>query len=200
MFSLVYGCYEHLFRKEELHILIIGLDKAGKTTLLEKLKTLFADLPGLEADKVLPTVGLNIARFEAYGFPLVLWDLGGQAGLRSIWEKYYGESHAVIFVVDATDRQRLAEAKSCLNKALEQRDLLGAPLLVLANKQDVPVCIAASDIAVELNIGSLEGRACNVQSASSISGDGLKAAVQWIVESVAKSQRAELLRRTKLAS
>lgn len=102
------------------------------------------------------------------------------------------------------------EARDCFYKLLhtalvvttiaEQRDLLGAPLLVLANKQDVPVCIAASDIAVELNIGSLEGRACNVQSASSISGDGLKAAVQWIVESVAKSQRAELLRRTKLAS
>lgn len=143
-------------RKEELHILIIGLDRAGKTTLLEKLKTLFTDCPGLEADKVglvegfalgsalnspapkhslasnipptpqsapallqvLPTVGLNIARFEAYGSPLVFWDLGGQAGLRSIWDKYYGESHALLFVVDATDRARLEEAKACLDRTL----------------------------------------------------------------------------------
>lgn len=52
MFSLFYGCYEAMVRKEELHVLIIGLDRAGKTTLLEKLKTLFTDCPGLEADKV----------------------------------------------------------------------------------------------------------------------------------------------------
>jgi ADP-ribosylation factor related protein 1 len=64
MFSLLSGCFEFMLRKEELHILIVGLDKAGKTTLLERLKTLYTDVPGLEADKVLPTVGLNLANFE----------------------------------------------------------------------------------------------------------------------------------------
>lgn len=71
--------------------------------------------------QVLPTVGLNIARFNAYGFPLVFWDLGGQAGLRSIWDKYYGECHALMYVVDASDRGRLEEAKGCLDRALGEQ-------------------------------------------------------------------------------
>ena len=86
-FSLFYGCAEWVLRREEVHVLIIGLDRAGKTALLEKLKTLFAEAPGLELEKLVPTVGLNIGRFEAFGVPLVLWDLGGQARFRSMWER-----------------------------------------------------------------------------------------------------------------
>ena len=118
MFSLLGGCYEWLVRKEELHILIIGLDGGGKSLTLERIKALFTGVPALDPDKMVPTVGLNIARFDAYGSPLVLWDLGGQAGLRSIWDKYYSESHALVFVVDAASRQRLDEAKAALERAL----------------------------------------------------------------------------------
>lgn len=118
MFSLLSGCFEFMLRKEELHILIIGLDKAGKTTLLERLKTLYTDVPGLESDKVVPTVGLNLAHFQALGTPLLCWDVGGAAGLRSIWSKYYGECHALVFLVDAADRQRFDEAKLALDRAL----------------------------------------------------------------------------------
>lgn len=53
MFSLLYGFWEYIFRKEELRVLILGLDKAGKTNLLERLKTLYTDSPGLESDKVM---------------------------------------------------------------------------------------------------------------------------------------------------
>ena len=118
MFSLFHGCYEYVTRKEELHILIIGLDKAGKTTLLERLKTLYTDYTGLDPAQILPTVGLNIARYEVQNDPLVLWDLGGQAQLRTIWDKYYAESHAVVFVVDAADVDRIAEAKQVMDKSL----------------------------------------------------------------------------------
>ena len=118
MFSLLGGCFEFMLRKEELHVLIIGLDKGGKTTLLERLKTLYCDLPGLEADQVLPTVGLNLAHFQALGTPLLCWDVGGAAGLRSIWSKYYAECHALVFVVDAADRGRLEEAKAAMERAL----------------------------------------------------------------------------------
>jgi hypothetical protein len=77
MFGLFSGCFEALLRKEELHVLLIGLDKAGKTTLLERLKTLYTDLPGLEADKVLPTVGLNLAHFQVRA----RWEhIGGASG------------------------------------------------------------------------------------------------------------------------
>ena len=74
--------------------------------MLERLKTDYTDFPGLEPDKVLPTVGLNVGRLKAFNADFMFWDLGGQAGLRSIWEKYYSDSHAVLLVVDASDPAR----------------------------------------------------------------------------------------------
>ena len=121
-------------RKEELHILILGLDAAGKTTLLEKVKQMHG-IPGLEWDKILPTVGLNVGRIEAYNCMIIFWDLGGQVGLRSIWDKYYDEAHAIVYVVDSADGARLAESKKALDAVLGHPDLSYAPLLVLANKQ-----------------------------------------------------------------
>ena len=106
MFSLLYGFWEYIFRKEELRVLILGLDKAGKTNLLERLKTLYTDVPGLETDKILPTVGLNVGRLDIKNNQLLFWDLGGQPGLRSIWDKYYADSHGFIFVVDSTSPSR----------------------------------------------------------------------------------------------
>lgn len=137
MFGLLHGCLEHVLKKEELHILILGLDAAGKTTLLEKMKQLHG-IPGLEWDKILPTVGLNVGRIEAYNCMLIFWDLGGQVGLRSIWDKYYDEAHAVVYVVDSADADRLAESKAALDKVLGHPDLAYAPLMVLANKQVRP--------------------------------------------------------------
>ena len=196
MFSLFHGCYEYATRKEELHILIIGLDKAGKTTLLERLKTLYTEHAGLQPSQILPTVGLNIARFEAHNTPMVFWDLGGQTQLRSIWEKYYAETHALVFVIDAADVDRIAEAKMIMDRALGNRDLHGAPLLVLANKQDAPGAVGAVELRERLGLGKFDSsRTSDVQTCSAMNGDGLKAAVDWVIERSKRSQRAAFLRR-----
>ena len=85
----------------EYKILLVGPESSGKTTALEQLKTAHAETPGLPNHQIVPTVGLNIARLDApSGCRLVVWDLGGRVGLRSIWERYYEEAHAVIFCVD----------------------------------------------------------------------------------------------------
>ncbi|KAL4560488.1 hypothetical protein LXL04_032640 [Taraxacum kok-saghyz] len=114
MFSLFYGLWKYLVSKTEFHVVILGIDKAGKTTLFEKLKTQYSSLEGLPPDRIVPTVELNIGRIETSNSKLVFWDLGGQSGLRSIWEKYYEEAHAVIFVVDASCPSRFEESKSAL--------------------------------------------------------------------------------------
>ena len=121
MFSLFYGLLEYLFRKEEIRLLILGLDRAGKTTLLERIKTKYTDAPGLEPDKIMSTVGLNVARAESMNAQLMFWDLGGQPGLRSIWDKYYADSHGLIYVVDAADPDRSfrGAVRSCERSSCE---------------------------------------------------------------------------------
>ncbi|KAK9799011.1 hypothetical protein WJX73_004244 [Symbiochloris irregularis] len=194
MFSLLYGFWEYIFRKEELRVLMLGLDKAGKTNLLERLKTLYTDTPGLESDKVLPTVGLNVGRLDVNKAELLLWDLGGQPGLRSIWDKYYADSHGVIFVVDCTTPARLDEAKHALDGALGSRELFGAPLLVMANKQDVEGHVPASEITQSLGLGIIDGRPCRVQPISAHNGNGIREAMRWLVDEIGASDRKLMLR------
>jgi len=99
-------------------VLILGVHKAGKTTLLEKLKSIYLKGEGLPHDRIVPTVGLNIGRIEDANVKLVFWDLGGQPGLRTIWEKYYEEAHAVIYVIDSSAAASFEDAKSALGKLL----------------------------------------------------------------------------------
>lgn len=109
MYHLLKGLHEYLTRKEEFSVIIIGLDGAGKTTLLEKIKTLYNDTPGLSPDKIGPTVGQNTGKITLPSTILQFWDLGGQRGIRNIWSKYYDDCHAVVYVIDADDRERLGE-------------------------------------------------------------------------------------------
>ena len=226
MFSLAYGIYEYCCRKAEVRLLLVGLDKAGKTSCLEKLRALQLS-PGSAGAVVLPvapTVGLNIARFDWQGtYKLVLWDLGGQAspssppdarapllahsplsqtGLRSIWEKYYGDAHVLIFVVDAAAPERLEEARGVLERALASGELGGAPLLLLVNKKDLAGAEGCAQAVAALGPlageseegrGGGEGRAVRVSAVCALSGEGLKEALGWAVEAARKARRTRLM-------
>eukprot|EP00249_Psilotum_nudum_P031928 c4692_g1_i1 orf=180-791(+) len=194
MFSLLYGLWKYLFSKAEFHVLILGIDKAGKTTLLEKLKTLYSEFDGLPPDRIVPTVGLNIGRAEAFKSKLIFWDLGGQLGLRTIWEKYFEEAHAVIYVVDAACQSRFEDTKSALEKVLRHEDLVGAPLLILANKQDLDEAIPAEEIARYFDLKDLNGWQHMFQSVSAYDGSGIRDGVTWLVDAMKKSKRSDMLR------
>ncbi|OIW03343.1 hypothetical protein TanjilG_00614 [Lupinus angustifolius] len=194
MFSLFYGLWKHLFSKMELHVLILGIDKAGKTTLLEKMKSVYSNIEGLPHDRIVPTVGLNIGRVEVANSKLVLWDLGGQAGLRSIWEKYYEEAHAVVFVVDASCPSRFDDVKSALEKVLRHEDLRGAPLLILANKQDLPEAVSSEELARYLDLKKLDERVYMFEAVSAYDGMGIRESAEWLVGMMERSKRTEMLR------
>lgn len=194
MFSLLYGLWKYLFSKTEFHVLILGIDKSGKTTLLEKLKSLYSNLEGLPPDRIVPTVGLNIGRLEAAQAKLVFWDLGGQIGLRTIWEKYYEEAHAIIYVIDAASPSTFESSKSALEKVLRHEDLRGAPLLILANKQDLPGAVSAEELARYLDLKELDERLYMFEAISAYDGMGIKNSIEWLVEVMERSKRTETLR------
>uniref|UniRef100_A0A3Q7IJ31 Uncharacterized protein n=1 Tax=Solanum lycopersicum TaxID=4081 RepID=A0A3Q7IJ31_SOLLC len=162
-------------------------------TLLEKIKSQYSNLEGLPPDRIVPTVGLNIGRVEASNTKLVFWDLGGQPGLRSIWEKYYEEAHAVIYVVDAASPSRFEDSKSALEKVLRHEDLQGAPLLILANKQDLADAVSAEEVARYLDLKKLDERAYTFLAVSSYDGLGIKESVNWLVDVMERSKRTEML-------
>ncbi|KAK4799558.1 hypothetical protein SAY86_024923 [Trapa natans] len=193
MFSLFYGLWKYMFSKKEFHVLVLGIEKSGKTTLLEKLKSLYSNLEGLPPDRIVPTVGLNVGRVELPNAKLVFWDLGGQPGLRSIWEKYYEEAHAVVFVIDASCPSRFEDSKSALEKVLRNDDLQGAPLLILANKQDLPEAVSTEELALYLDMKKLDERVSMYEAVSAYDGLGIRESVEWLVEVMERSKRTEML-------
>ncbi|CAI5499688.1 unnamed protein product [Closterium sp. Naga37s-1] len=163
-------------------------------TLLERVKGLYTDYEGIPPDRVVPTVGLNIGRVEAHKAKLIFWDLGGQIGLRTIWEKYYEEAHAVIYVVDAACPERFDDARGALEKVLRHEDLVGAPILIFANKQDLPEAVGEEDLTHCLELRDLKGRSAMVMPVCAYDGTGVREGVTWLVESMRKSQRADLIK------
>ncbi|XP_063028498.1 ADP-ribosylation factor-related protein 1 isoform X2 [Melospiza melodia melodia] len=140
MYTLLSGLYKYMFQRDEYCVLILGLDNAGKTTFLEQTKTRFnKNYKGMSLSKITTTVGLNIGTIDVGKTRLMFWDLGGQEELQSLWDKYYAESHGVIYVIDSTDEERLSESKRAFEKMITSEALEGVPILVLANKQDVEV-------------------------------------------------------------
>ncbi|KAF5381934.1 hypothetical protein D9757_007587 [Collybiopsis confluens] len=199
MYHLLKGFHQHLTRKDEFSVIIVGLDGAGKTTLLEQIKTLYNDTPGLPPDKIGPTVGQNTGKITLPSTILQFWDLGGQRGIRNIWHKYYDDCHAVVYVIDADDRERLSEGWDVFDSVLSSPQILNLPLLLLANKQDTLNSLSVDEIRNDYEdwyqrkiesarrsdryedssrkerIASLD-----VMGVSAIKGTGVRAAVDWL--------------------
>lgn len=90
---------------------------------------------------LLPTRGFSISYLSMAGCPqptFKVWDLGGGRDVRRYWSAYYRKAHSIVFVIDATDRRRLQEVSTTLQEILVDEVLRKLPLLVLANKQDLP--------------------------------------------------------------
>jgi ADP-ribosylation factor-like protein 1 len=138
-------------------VLILGLDNAGKTTILYKLQmgevrrtpfTIMAILlhpnQGCKATvsqvvTTVPTIGFNVETVQYKNLRFQVWDLGGQTSIRPYWRCYYQNTNAVIYVVDSADHDRMGISKQELMAMLEEEELKDAALIVFANKQDLPV-------------------------------------------------------------
>lgn len=166
----------------EARILLLGLDNAGKSTLLYKLKH-------DACVKTSPTVGFNVETMEVRkkgkNIALTVWDVGGQGPMRQHWKSYYQDTAAIVFVVDSSDRRRLNEAKKEIEMALSCEHLRGRPLIVLANKQDVGDALTVSEIKDGFSLEKLcPVRDWFVQPCSASTGVGVEEAFRRVVSMI----------------
>nr|3O47_A Chain A, ADP-ribosylation factor GTPase-activating protein 1, ADP-ribosylation factor 1 [Homo sapiens]3O47_B Chain B, ADP-ribosylation factor GTPase-activating protein 1, ADP-ribosylation factor 1 [Homo sapiens] len=162
-----------LFGKKEMRILMVGLDAAGKTTILYKLKL-------GEIVTTIPTIGFNVETVEYKNISFTVWDVGGQDKIRPLWRHYFQNTQGLIFVVDSNDRERVNEAREELMRMLAEDELRDAVLLVFANKQDLPNAMNAAEITDKLGLHSLRHRNWYIQATCATSGDGLYEGLDWL--------------------
>lgn len=158
--------------KAEAQVVMMGLDSAGKTMILYKLK-------GNPLVETSPTVGFNVEPLESPGrVSLILWDIGGQPKLRATWKDYLEGIDVLVYVLDSTDEARLPEAVAELQEVLEDPNMAGVPFLVLANKQEAPDALPLLEIRNRLGLERFQDRCWDLRACSALTGQGLQEALQ----------------------
>ena len=164
--------WDRLFSKKDMRILMVGLDAAGKTTILYKLKL-------GEVVTTIPTIGFNVETVEYKNISFTVWDVGGQDKIRPLWRHYYQNTQGIIFVVDSNDRERVEDARNELERMLSEDELRDAVLLVFANKQDLPKAMSPSEVTTALGLTSMS-RKWFCQGTCATTADGLYEGLDWL--------------------
>lgn len=174
LFSSLWGMF---WGSQEHKVIIVGLDNAGKTTILYQFLM-------TEVVHTSPTIGSNFEEVKWKNINFCMWDIGGQESLRKDWSTYYTTAEFLIFVIDSTDRERLHITKSELYNMLADEQLRYASLLVFANKQDVKGSMSSSEISEQLNLTSIRDHGWHIQPCCALSGEGLYQGLEWLAQRV----------------
>ena len=166
-------CSKRTSNSEEIRVLMVGLDGAGKTTILYQLKM-------GETVKTIPTIGFNVETLDYKGVSFTVWDVGGQDKIRVLWRHYYRNTDGLIFVVDSNDRERLDDAADELKKMVDEKELIYCPILVWANKQDLNGSLPPGEITEKLHMGQYSRKIWLVQGSSATTAFGLKEGLDWM--------------------
>ena len=164
--------------KRDMRVLMVGLDAAGKTTILYKLKL-------GEIVTTIPTIGFNVETVEYKNISFTVWDVGGQDKIRPLWRHYYQNTQGLIFVVDSNDKDRVGEAHDELHRMLSEDELREAIVLVFANKQDLPNAMSVAEVTDKLGLHSLRNRKWYIQATCATSGEGLFEGLDWLSANIA---------------
>lgn len=175
--GLLLAKFWSFFSQDEHKIIIVGLDNAGKTTILYQY--LLGDTVHTS-----PTIGSNVEEITYKNTHFVMWDLGGQENLRVSWSTYYANTQFIILVIDSTDESRLTAVRRELTTMLTNDQLSTASLLVLANKQDLPDALSAAEISQQLALTQLRQRQWRIQACCALTGEGLNRGMEWICDCV----------------
>ena len=166
-------------KQKETRLLMCGLDAAGKTTILYTAKL-------GEVVTTIPTIGFNVETLAYKNLQLVAWDVGGRDKIRALWRHYYQDTSGLIFVVDSNDRERIDEAKEQLHQMANEDLLREVPILVFANKQDLPNALSAKELEEKLDMAKFDKieRKWHIQSTAAVQKEGIEEGFQWMAETL----------------
>ncbi|KAG0579817.1 hypothetical protein M758_4G126800 [Ceratodon purpureus] len=165
-----------LFFKQEMELSLIGLQNAGKTSLVNVIAT------GGYSEDMIPTVGFNMRKVSKGNVTIKLWDLGGQPRFRSMWERYCRGVSAIVYVVDAADADNILISKNELHDLLNKPSLHGIPLLVLGNKIDKPEAISKPALIDRMGLAGLSDREVACYTISCKNSTNIDIVIDWLVK------------------
>ncbi|NXI48882.1 ARL14 protein, partial [Chloroceryle aenea] len=173
-------------KAKQPNILMLGLDFAGKSTLLYKFKY-------NEVFLTSPTVGFNVDMIETEkDFTMTFWDVGGQQKMRQVWCNFLENADGVLYVVDSSDKRRLEESKKEFALILKSEFLKNVPVVVLANKQDLPGALNAEEITRRFHMKKYcSDRNWYVQPCCAVTGEGLSEALQRLTAFAKQCSRSK---------
>ncbi|KAH3767082.1 ADPribosylation factor subfamily protein [Pelomyxa schiedti] len=165
----------------EMQILMHGLDAAGKTTILYKLK--------IAPETTIPTIGFSIETSQySKNIKIISWDCGG--GITP-WRRYYPNTTACIWVIDSNDRERMDEVRDELTRMAHQDELEGIPFLIFANKRDLPGALSVYEVAQRVDLNHIMGKIhplWYIQGCSGTSGEGILEGFEWLSLAITASK------------
>lgn len=171
------------FSNSEARILMVGLDAAGKTTILYKLKL-------NETVSTIPTIGFNVETVSpCKGLTFTVWDVGGQEKIRPLWRPYFQNTQGLIYVVDSSDLERINEARRELFAVLDSPEMEGVPVVVIGNKQDLPRAFRSRELAQQLALLQHKANPWHVQEACAKNGEGIYEAMHKLSDMVKELEK-----------
>ncbi|XP_038870191.1 ADP-ribosylation factor-like protein 6 [Salvelinus namaycush] len=164
-------------KKKEVNVLCLGLDNSGKTTIINQLKP-----SNTQTQDIVPTIGFNIEQFKSSRLSFTVFDMSGQSRYRNLWEHYYKESHAIIFVIDSGDKLRMVVAKEELDTLLNHQDICSRriPVLLFANKSDLREAMSSVKVSQLLCLENIKDKPWHICASNAVKGEGLQEGVDWL--------------------
>ncbi|XP_074560717.1 ADP-ribosylation factor-like isoform X1 [Curcuma longa] len=193
--------FDRFFGLVEMRVAMLGLDAAGKTTILYKLHI-------GEVLSTVPTIGFNVEKVQYKNVVFTVWDVGGQEKLRPLWRHYFSNTDALlrmeihsnfgttdcnmsshwIYVVDSLDRERIGKAREEFQTIIRDPFMLNSVILVFANKQDLKGAMTPMEVSEGLGLYDLRHRTWHIQGTCALAGDGLYEGLDWLVTALKELQ------------
>ena len=171
-----------LFRKNS-RIVMLGLDAAGKTTILYKLKL-------DETVSTIPTIGFNVETVKhSKSVSFTVWDIGGQQKLRPLWKHYLKGTDGLIFVVDCWDFSRVDEVREELSNLLSLPEMQDVPIMIFGNKQDMRGAVNPPQLIEQLHMNRYNNHSWYVQGTCAVTGEGIWEGIEIIAEMIKDHKR-----------